>query len=77
MLFALGTTNTPKTQAVTEVLTACPYTQTLHWEIQNFSVASDVPDMPLSLLDLRNGAKNRVAHLRRICSEADFFLGME
>ncbi len=33
--------------------------------------------MPLTLLDLRMGAKNRAEEVRRLCPEAKFFVGME
>lgn len=33
--------------------------------------------MPLTLADLRDGAKNRAEEVRRLCPEANFFVGME
>jgi len=33
--------------------------------------------MPMSLDDIRIGAKNRVEEVRRLCPEAHFFVGME
>ncbi len=33
--------------------------------------------MPLTLHELREGAKNRAGEVRRLCPEANFFVGME
>ncbi len=77
MLFALGTTNIPKTNAIREALTTCPYLIWQEIQIQGFKVASGVADMPLTLADLRTGAKNRAQDVRRLCPEANFFIGME
>lgn len=40
MLFALGTTNTPKTNAIREALTTCPYLAGVDVDIQGYRVAS-------------------------------------
>lgn len=77
MLFALGTTNTPKTNAIGQALAACPYLDGHEIQIMGFKVASGVSDMPLTLGDLRLGAKNRTEEVRRLCPEADYFIGME
>ena len=77
MLFALGTTNIPKTNAIREALATCPYMTGHTVMIEGFKVASGVPDMPLTLHDLRLGAKNRVEEVRRLCPQADFCVGME
>ena len=77
MLFALGTTNTPKTNALRDALSVCPYFQGHEINITGFKVASWVPEMPLTLLELREGAKNRAQEVRRLCPEANFFIGME
>lgn len=77
MLFALGTTNTPKTNALRDALSECPYIQGHEIKIVGFKVASGVPEMPLTLVDLREGAKNRAGEVRRLCPEANFFVGME
>ena len=53
MLFALGTTNTPKTNAIREALDACPFIRGHKVQILGYKVASGVPDMPLTLSDLR------------------------
>lgn len=77
MLFALGTTNTPKTNAIREALTNCPFMVGHQVQILGYKVASGVPDMPLTLDDLRDGARNRAQEVRRLCPEANFFVGME
>ena len=75
MHFAIGTTNKPKSAAIEQVLATCSYTiestSSLH------KVASGVSDMPLSLREIRTGAKNRAGHCRRECPDADYFVGME
>lgn len=77
MFFALGTTNIPKTQALRTALESCPYVAEHEIDIQGFKVASWVPEMPLTLAQLREGAKNRAQEVRRLCPEANFFVGME
>ena len=77
MLFALGTKNIPKTQALRDALENCPYMAGYAIDIQGFKVASGVPEMPLALEDLREGAKNRAQEVRRLCPQASFFVGME
>lgn len=77
MLFALATKNVPKTQALREALSGCPYFEQSAIDIVGFKVASWVPEMPLTLEDLRLGAKNRAEEVRRLCPEAHFFVGME
>lgn len=77
MLFALGTTNIPKTQALRLALENCPYIAGYDIDIRGFRVASGVAEMPLTLEELREGAKNRAQEVRRLCPEANFFVGME
>jgi inosine/xanthosine triphosphatase len=77
MLFALGTTNTPKTNAIREVLMNCPFLVWRDIQIQGFKVSSGVPDMPLTLIDLREGATHRAREVRHLCPEANYFVGME
>lgn len=77
MLFALGTTNVPKTNALRDALSVCPYLQEHEIDISGFKVASGVPEMPLTLSELREGSKNRANEVRRLCPEANFFVGME
>lgn len=77
MLFALSTKNNPKTQALRDALSGCPYFEWTEAQILGFKVASWVPEMPMSLEDIRVGAKNRVDEVRRLCPEAHFFVGME
>lgn len=77
MLFALSTLNAPKTQALREALSDCPYVLGHEVEILGFKVPSGVPEMPMNLRDIRTGAKNRVQEVRLLCPEADFLIGME
>ena len=41
------------------------------------SVASDVPDQPMSDEETRQGARNRVRNSRQACPEADYWVGLE
>lgn len=77
MLFAVWTINIPKTQAIQNVLKTCPYTRNENVEIRGFKVSSEVSDMPLTLAELRDGARNRARNTRVLCAEADFFIWME
>jgi inosine/xanthosine triphosphatase len=75
MHFAIGTSNKPKSAAIAHVLATSPYTRGATFS--NYSVSSGVPDMPMTLAELRNGAKNRAVCTRREKSDADYFVGME
>lgn len=76
MHFIIWTTNKPKSEAIKQVLETCSYTK---WcsTYSNYKVNSGVPDMPLTLRDIRNGAKNRARSLRKIEPSADYYIGME
>ena len=75
MHFAIGTRNTPKSEAVEYVLSTSPYTP---WAtFSNHSVPSGVSDMPTTLAELRTGAWNRAVNVRRECPHADYFIWME
>jgi inosine/xanthosine triphosphatase len=75
MHFAIGTTNKPKSEAIEHVLGTSPYTGGA--TLSNHKVVSWVPDMPTTLAELRNGAKNRAIFTRREKSDADYFVWME
>lgn len=75
MHFSVGTTNTPKSLATREVLEASQYCH-VDLKITNHKVNSDVPDMPTTLAELRDGAQNRAQTLRSI-EKADYYVGME
>lgn len=77
MIFALGTTNTPKTNAIKQSLESCPYLHGEIIDIQCYKVASGIPDMPLTLDELRTGAKNRARDVRLLNPQADYYIGME
>ncbi len=76
MHFAIWTTNKPKSEAIEHVLSTCPYTI---WKatFSNHKVPSWVPDMPLTLKEIRDWAKNRAQELQKIDSNADFYVWME
>lgn len=76
MHFIIGTTNIPKSEAIEHVLRSSPYL-TGEMNVSKYKVNSWVPDMPLSLRDIRNGAKNRAQELRKIDPTADFYVWME
>lgn len=76
MHFAIGTTNKPKSEAIEQVLATSNYTK---WQatFSNYKVASWVSDMPLSLEEIRTGAKNRAIYCRRKNLDAEYYVGME
>lgn len=76
MHFAIWTTNKPKSGAIEQVLETCIYTRWMA-TFSNHKVASGVPDMPLTLQDIRNGAKNRAKSLRAIEPSSDYYVWME
>ena len=76
MHFAIGTMNIPKSQAVEHVLSHCQYT-TGRATFSNHKVPSWVPDMPLSLRDIKEWAMNRAFHCRELKPDADYFVWME
>ncbi len=75
MHFAIGTTNTPKSEAIEHILSTSPYTRGATFS--NHRVSSWVPDMPTTLEELRTGARNRAIFTRRDRPDADYFVGME
>ena len=75
--FAIGTTNIPKSEAVEHVIMTCPYFQGEHIHFSHHKVASGVADMPTTLEELRNGAKNRAQACKKLEGDADYFIGME
>ncbi len=75
MHFAIGTTNIPKRNAIEQVLCQSPFTQGATFS--NHRVSSGVPDMPITLEEIRTWAKNRAILCRRERPDADFFVGME
>lgn len=77
MHFAVGTKNKPKREAVESVLRTSAYTKNIPYSISYHAVSSWVSDMPTTLTELRNGAKNRAILTRREASDADYYIGME
>lgn len=76
MHFAIWTTNRPKSGAIEQVLQTSPYTAGKA-TFSNYKVSSSVPDMPITLRDIRTGARNRAMHCRREKPDADYFVWME
>lgn len=75
MHFAIGTTNTPKSEAIEYVLMSSPYTE---WAtFSNHKVESWVSDQPTTLEEIRTWAKNRAVYTRRENPSAEYFVGME
>lgn len=64
MHFAIGTANRPKSAAIERVLSTAPYTAG-QATFSNHRVESGVPDMPTTLSELRDGAKNRAIYTRK------------
>ncbi len=85
MRIAIGSTRSPKVEAVKEawkifsskVLPACEEDA----EFPSFDVPTEVPDMPVSVRQLMTGAQQRadrlMLQLKREKAEADFYVGLE
>lgn len=75
MHFAIGTTNIPKTQAVEQLISTSPYT--LGATFSNYKIPSWVSDMPKTLTEIREWARNRARNTKAQCLLADYYVGME
>ena len=77
MLIAIWTLRKPKLEAVESALQNSPYFKWKTIEYKAFKVESNVSDMPLSIKEIMQWAKNRVKNLRTKISNADFYIWLE
>ncbi|MCD5382665.1 DUF84 family protein [Candidatus Gracilibacteria bacterium] len=77
MKFIIGTTNPAKLKAIEEGIAKCNYFDGEKVEIIGEKMNSNVSDMPISLEENMQGAKNRAENLKKKGIEGNFFVGME
>ena len=75
MIFAIGTVNPIKVQAVEEVIK--DYARFERVSIQSYSVSSEISEQPLSLEEIISGAKNRAKNAYQLCEGCDYSFGIE
>ncbi|MDD2907228.1 MAG: inosine/xanthosine triphosphatase [Candidatus Gracilibacteria bacterium] len=77
MKIAIGTTRAPKVDGIKNGIKNCPYFKDIEVEYILESVSSDISDMPLSIEETMQGAKNRANNLKKSGIIADFYIGIE
>lgn len=78
MKIAIWTTRTPKVEGVKQGILECPYFENKNnIEYILEKVPSDISDMPLSIEETMQGAKNRAKNLVKLGIDADFYIGIE
>jgi len=77
MKIAIWTTRTPKVDWIKEWVEKCPYLNKEKIDYITEKVSSDISDMPLSLEETMQWAKNRANNLKKNWIEADFYIGIE
>ena len=77
MKIAIWTLRKPKVDGIKEWVEKCPYFKGIDVEYILEKVSSDISDMPLSLEETMQGAKNRARNLKKKWIEADFYIGIE
>lgn len=77
MLIAIWSTRKPKVEAVESTIQNCPYFLWQNIEYKTQKVDSDVSDMPLSIEEIMQWAKNRVKSLKIEIDNADFYIWLE
>lgn len=83
MKLAIWTTKEPKVEWIRVGVQECPYFQDIIAQTKEDveyileSVSSDISDMPLSIEETMEWAKNRARNLIKKGIDADFYIGME
>jgi len=77
MKIAIGTQSPPKVDAITEAAKECIYFKWKEIEVIAKKVDSGISDMPISLQENIDGAKNRAHNLIQNKIEADIYVWME
>ena len=77
MKIAIWTTKKPKVDWVKEAISTCPYFKWLEIEFILEKVKSGVSDMPLSMEETMNWAKNRALNMKNNWIKADFYVWLE
>lgn len=77
MKIAIGTTSPPKVAAIEKVIDSSVFFSWATIQYVCEKVPSDVSDMPLSLEENMNWAKNRAQNTKKLIDDADYYIGME
>lgn len=75
MIIAVGSTNAAKVKAVEEIIQ--DYPMLARATVQSFSVASEIPEQPMSLEEIIKGAKNRARNAFEACESCRYSFGIE
>ncbi|MGL6316558.1 inosine/xanthosine triphosphatase [Vibrio sp. WXL103] len=71
----IASLNPAKINAVKAAFSAVFPTQEFHY--QGVSVASEVADQPMSNVETKQGALNRVSNARQAVTDSDYYVGLE
>lgn len=77
MKIILWTISPPKVGAIKEAIKECIYFENENIEIIPLKASSDISDMPLTLEENINWAKNRARNARKINDSWDYYIWME
>ena len=77
MKIAIWTTRTPKIDGIKEWIEKCPYFKSEKINYITQKVSSDIADMPLSIEETMQWAKNRARNLKKEWIEANFYIWIE
>jgi len=77
MKIAIWTIRKPKVDWIKEGVAKCPYFKNINIEYITEKVNSDIADMPLSLEETMEWAKNRARNLKKKGIEADYYIWIE
>ena len=75
--FAIGTTRAPKVEGIQSGVAECPYFKNTDVDYILQSVSSDISDMPKSLEETMQWAKNRAKNLKKAGIIANYYIGIE
>lgn len=79
MKIAIWTLKTPKIEWIKSAIKSCPYFTDIKERVEYIleSVPSDISDMPLSIEETMNGARNRAQNIKKKWIIADYYVGIE
>lgn len=77
MKIAIGTERIPKVEWIKTAVNESPFFVWVEVTYHLKSVPSDISDMPLSLEETMQWAKNRAQNLKKHWIDADFYIGIE
>lgn len=79
MRIAIGTLKVPKIDGIKQWVNTCPYFEKIKDKVEYIllSVPSDISDMPLSIDETMQWAKNRAQNVKKEWILADYYVGIE